>query len=226
MMTVKMKGWGAPGTTTKFGCDVNISLCTRKNFPINEQVQDAPDVNLVTQAHVDTCVLTYNKVIISCRTHQALLYVKTQVQTCACVAKLNDDFVVGQNVRMDMCLCYPVDVQGILQLMMISVFYLMSKVFERIIKLSNTNTCIIKWIIKYMQIDTFMRDKLSKLLTGFRKNHSTQHCLMSMLEMWKNILDKGGYVSAIFMDLSKVFNTLNHNVLWRLMVLKESHFLS
>ena len=61
-----------------------------------------------------------------------------------------------------------------------------SKVFERIM---------------YMQIDTFTRDKLSKLLTGFRKNHSTQHCLMSMLEMWKNTLDKGGYVSAIFMDL-------------------------
>ena len=37
--------------------------------------------------------------------------------------------------------------------------------------------------IMYMQIDTFMRDKLLKLLTGFRKNHSTQHCLMSMLKM-------------------------------------------
>ena len=75
----------------------------------------------------------------------------------------------------------------------------MSKIFERII---------------YIQIDTFIRDKLSKLLTtGFRKNHSTQHCLMSMLEMWKNTLDKGGYVSAIFMDLSKAFDTLNHNLL-------------
>ena len=52
--------------------------------------------------------------------------------------------------------------------------------------------------IMYMQVDTFMRDKLSKLLTGFRKNHSTQHCLMYMLEMWKNTLDKGGYVSATF----------------------------
>ena len=67
--------------------------------------------------------------------------------------------------------------------------------------------------IMYMQIDTFMRDKLSKLLTGFRKNHSTQHCLMSMLEMWKNTLDKGGYVSAIFMDLSKASDTLIHNLL-------------
>ena len=61
--------------------------------------------------------------------------------------------------------------------------------------------------IMYIQIDTFMRDNHLKLLTGFRKNHSTQHCMISMLEMWKNTLDKGGYVSAIFMD------TLNHNLL-------------
>ena len=58
-----------------------------------------------------------------------------------------------------------------------------------------------------------MRDKLSRLLTGFRKSHSTQHCLMSMLEMWKNTFNKGGYVSAIFMDLSKAFDTLNYNSL-------------
>ena len=36
---------------------------------------------------------------------------------------------------------------------------------------------------------------------------------MFMLEMWKNTLDKRGYVSAIFMDLSKAFDTLNHNLL-------------
>ena len=46
-----------------------------------------------------------------------------------------------------------------------------------------------------------MQDKLSNLLIGFRKKHSTQHCLMSMLENWKNILDKGGYACAMFMDL-------------------------
>ena len=34
---------------------------------------------------------------------------------------------------------------------------------------------------------------------------------MFMLEMWKNTSDKG-YVSAIFMDLSKAFDTLNHNL--------------
>ena len=35
---------------------------------------------------------------------------------------------------------------------------------------------------------------------------------MSMLEIWKNTLEKGGYFSAIFMDLAKAFDTLNHNL--------------
>ena len=58
-----------------------------------------------------------------------------------------------------------------------------------------------------------MEDKLSKLLTGFRKNHSTQHCLVNMLEKRKNTFDKEGFVCAIFMDLSKVFDAMNHDLL-------------
>ena len=58
-----------------------------------------------------------------------------------------------------------------------------------------------------------MKDKLTKPLTVFRKNHSTQHCLSGMLEIWKKVLDKGGYICAIFMDLSKAFDTLNHDLL-------------
>ena len=34
-----------------------------------------------------------------------------------------------------------------------------------------------------------------------------------MLEIWKKNLDKGGYICAIFMDLSKAFNILNYNLL-------------
>ena len=39
--------------------------------------------------------------------------------------------------------------------------------------------------VMYIQIENFMEGKLSKLLTCFRKSHSTQHCLVNMLEKWK-----------------------------------------
>ena len=42
-----------------------------------------------------------------------------------------------------------------------------SKIIERVI---------------YIQIENFMEGKLSKLLTGFRKNHNIQHSLVNMLE--------------------------------------------
>ena len=58
-----------------------------------------------------------------------------------------------------------------------------------------------------------MKDKLSKELTRFRKNYSTQHCLSCMPEIWKKVLDKGGYICTIFMDLSKAFDTLNLDLL-------------
>ena len=59
-----------------------------------------------------------------------------------------------------------------------------------------------------------MKDKLPNLLPGFRKNHSTQQCLIRIFEKWKKTLDSGGYIYAIFMDLSKAFDTLNHNLLF------------
>ena len=52
----------------------------------------------------------------------------------------------------------------------VSVLPHMTKVFERIM---------------HHQINDYMKDKLSKQLTGCRKNHSTQHCLSGMVEMWK-----------------------------------------
>ena len=67
--------------------------------------------------------------------------------------------------------------------------------------------------IMYIQIKNFMEDKLSKLLTGFRRKHSTQHCLVNMLQKWKNTLDKGGFVCAILMNLSKALDTMNLDLL-------------
>ena len=80
----------------------------------------------------------------------------------------------------------------------VSVFSHVSKVFQRIM---------------YIQIENFMEAKLSKLLRRFRKNHRTQHCLVNMLEKWKNILDKGGFICTMFMDFSKAFDVMDHNLL-------------
>ena len=73
-----------------------------------------------------------------------------------------------------------------------------SKVFERII---------------YKQINIYMKDKLSKNITGFRKSHGTRHSLITMLEKWKSALDKGENICFLFMDLSKAFGTINHDLL-------------
>ena len=58
-----------------------------------------------------------------------------------------------------------------------------------------------------------MTAKLAHSITSFRKSHGTQNSLVVMLEKWKRLLDKEEYVSALFMDLSKVFDTINHNLL-------------
>ena len=53
--------------------------------------------------------------------------------------------------------------------------------------------------IMHRQIDAFMQDELSNLLTGFRKNHSTHHCV--------------GYVCAMFMEISKALDTVHHDLM-------------
>ena len=58
-----------------------------------------------------------------------------------------------------------------------------------------------------------MENKISKCVTGFRKSHGTQHSLIVMLEKWKKALDKEENTSAIFMDLSKAFDTIDHDLL-------------
>ena len=51
----------------------------------------------------------------------------------------------------------------------VSILSHMSKVLERLI---------------YKQLYNHINDKLLPLLTGFRKHHSTQHCLLKILEKW------------------------------------------
>ena len=73
-----------------------------------------------------------------------------------------------------------------------------SKVFERII---------------YKQIMSYVTNLFSDYITGFRKSHGSQHCLVEMLENWKSALDKSESVCALFMILSKAFDTVNQDLL-------------
>ena len=61
-----------------------------------------------------------------------------------------------------------------------------------------------------------MEPKLSKYLTGFHANYNTQHALLKMIETLCALLNKDNKVAAIIMDLSKAFDTLNHNLLCKL----------
>ena len=63
------------------------------------------------------------------------------------------------------------------------------------------------------QISTYIAENLSPYLFGFRKGHSVEQCLMTMLEAWKRALDRKKCVGAILTDLSKAFDCLKHELI-------------
>ena len=80
----------------------------------------------------------------------------------------------------------------------VSVLTVVSKIYERIMQ---------KQILEYI-------DKhLSPHLCGYRKGYSTQTALISMLEKWKLSIDNKGFAGGVLMDLSKAFDTINHQLL-------------
>ena len=48
----------------------------------------------------------------------------------------------------------------------------------------------------------------SKFQCGFRQGISAQHCLLAMIEKWKNSVDKGNTFGALLTDHSKAFDCL------------------
>ena len=68
-------------------------------------------------------------------------------------------------------------------------------------------------MIIFSLINTYMSGKFSKYPAEFRKNHNTQHALLNRIEHWKSNLNKENKIGAIFIDLSKAFNTLDHSLL-------------
>ena len=65
----------------------------------------------------------------------------------------------------------------------------------------------------FSQISNYFEKILSRYQFGFRKGHSTQQCLLVMIEKLRQSLDKGGHYGALLTDLSKAFNCLSHDLL-------------
>ena len=80
----------------------------------------------------------------------------------------------------------------------ISLLPIVSKIFEKIMQ---------------SQISAYMENFLSRFLCGYRKGYSAQHALLSMLEKCRKSVDNGGFGGGVLMDLSKAFDTLNHDLL-------------
>ena len=82
----------------------------------------------------------------------------------------------------------------------ISVLPAMSKLFERVV---------------YDQLLAHINDfdLLSISQSGFRPGYSTHDVLLCVTESWRRAIDDGLYVEALFLDLAKVFNCVNHVIL-------------
>ena len=80
----------------------------------------------------------------------------------------------------------------------VSILPLLSEVYEKVI---------------YNQLSDYFDSFLNNILCGFRKAHSTQHALFKLLQSWQQVLDNGGFIGTILMDLSKAYDCLTHNLL-------------
>ena len=61
-------------------------------------------------------------------------------------------------------------------------------------------------------MSSFFEDVFSKYQCGFRKGYSAPHCLLVMMEKWKQIVDYGGVFGTLLTDFSNAFDCIPHEL--------------
>lgn len=92
------------------------------------------------------------------------------------------------------------DKQDVTNYRPISILPAISKVIEK---------TVAEQLVKHLNTKKLMHP----MQFGFRANHSTDTACCYFVEHIKANLDKGGVVGAVFLDLRKAFDTVNHTVL-------------
>ena len=65
-------------------------------------------------------------------------------------------------------------------------------------------------LIKYIDKHSILFDNQY----GFRKTKSTSLALLDLIDKITSAIDKKGYAVGIFLDLSKAFDTINHEIIF------------
>ena len=65
----------------------------------------------------------------------------------------------------------------------------------------------------YNQLYEYCDNLLFPSQCGFQKGYSAQHCLLVMIEKFKEAIDRGYEFGALLTDLSKAFDCRNHPLL-------------
>ena len=94
------------------------------------------------------------------------------------------------------------DIQLIENYRPISILPYFSKIFEKV---------MFRYVIEFVEENNI----LYEYQFGFRKNHSTSHAIITLVERVTKALDTGKYVVGVFIDLNKAFDTIDHGILMR-----------